>query len=107
MDRTACIDSEDSTVKSPMVRIGLVFGVLAVATLALIIYQIVEKQQRVSCEVCVTFRGLRDCREAAAPDRDEAIRTATSNACALISSGMADSISCSNTQPDSVRCSDD
>ena len=107
MDRTACIDSEDSTVKSPMVRIGLVFGVLAVATLALIIYQIVEKQQRVSCEVCVTFRGLRDCREAAAPDRDEAIRTATSNACALISSGMADSISCGNTQPDSARCSDD
>lgn len=93
--------------KSPVARIGLIFGLFAVATLALIIYQIVEKQQRVSCEVCVTFRGLRDCREAAGPDRDEAIRTATNNACSLISSGMADSISCSNTQPDSTRCSDD
>ena len=93
--------------KSPVARIGLVFGVLALATFALIVYQIVTKQQRVSCEVCVTFRGLTDCREAAGPDRKEAVRTATSNACALISNGMADSISCSNTRPDSVRCSDD
>lgn len=93
--------------KSPVARISLVFGVLAAATLALIIYQIIAKQQRVSCEVCVTFRGLTDCREAAAPNRDEAVQTATRNACALISSGMADSISCSNTRPDRVQCSGD
>jgi hypothetical protein len=98
---------EVSTVKSPMARIGLVFGVLAVATLGLIMYQIVAKQQAVSCEVCITFEGRRDCREAAGPDRNEAIRTATSNACALISSGMAGSISCGSTRPDSVQCSDD
>jgi len=88
-----------------MARIAAVFGILAVATLALILYQVVAKQQKVTCEVCITFQGRTDCREAAGPDRQEAVRTGTGNACALISSGMADSISCSNTPPDSVRCS--
>ena len=93
--------------KSPVAKVGLVFGFFAVATLALIIFQIVTKQQAVSCEVCITFRGRQDCREAAGPNRKEAVQAATTNACALISAGMADSISCSNTQPDSLRCSDD
>jgi hypothetical protein len=94
-------------VKSPVAKVGLVFGFFAVATLALIIFQIVTKQQAVSCEVCITFMGRQDCREAAGPVRGAAVQAATSNACALISSGMADSISCGNTEPDSVRCSGD
>jgi hypothetical protein len=32
-----------------------------------------------------------------------ALRTATENACALISSGVTDSNQCHNTPPDSVR----
>ena len=90
--------------KSPVAKVGWIFGVFAVATLALIVYQIVAKQQAVSCEVCVTFQGRRDCGAAAGPNREEAIRTATGNACALIAAGMADSISCDNTTPDSVLC---
>jgi hypothetical protein len=93
--------------KSPIARIGLVFGLFAAATLGLIAYQIVTKQQRVSCAVCITFLGRTDCGEAAGPDRREALDAAKTNACALISSGMAESISCSNTEPDSLQCSDD
>ncbi len=57
----------------------------------------------VRMEVCIEFKGRTDCGTAAAPTEEEAIRTATDNACALISSGMTDSIACSRTPPKSVR----
>ena len=58
---------------------------------------------RVRCEVCVTFRGQQSCRTASASTRELALRTATENACAIISSGVTDSNQCHNTPPDSVR----
>lgn len=54
-------------------------------------------------EVCMEFRGRTVCRPAAGPTREDAIRTATDNACALLASGMADSIQCGHTPPLSVR----
>lgn len=58
---------------------------------------------RVRCEVCITYQGRQACRTASASTRDLALRTATENACALISSGITDSNQCHNTPPDSVR----
>jgi hypothetical protein len=58
---------------------------------------------RIRCEVCVTFRGQQSCRTASASTRELALRTATENACAIISSGVTDSNQCHNTPPDSVR----
>lgn len=58
---------------------------------------------RIRCEVCITFQGRQACRTASASTRDLALRTATENACALISSGVTDSNQCHNTPPDSVR----
>jgi len=58
---------------------------------------------RVRCEVCITFRGNQACRTASASTRELALRTATENACAQISSGVTDSNQCHNTPPDSVR----
>jgi hypothetical protein len=57
----------------------------------------------VRCEVCITFRGHTSCRTASARTRELALRAATENACALISSGITDSNQCVNTPPDSVR----
>lgn len=54
-------------------------------------------------EVCMEFRGQSACRTAAGPTREEAIRTATDNACALLASGMTDTIQCGRTPPRSVR----
>ncbi len=76
---------------------GLVFlGVLIYSTLGLGQY---------SCEVCVTYQGQRNCATSSAPTEEEAVRTATDVACAPISSGMTESIQCSNTPPDSIDCS--
>ena len=58
---------------------------------------------RVRCQVCITFQGRQACRTASAATRESALRTATENACAEISSGITDSNQCHNTPPDSVR----
>jgi hypothetical protein len=58
---------------------------------------------RIRCEVCITYQGRNACRTASARTRELALRTATENACALISSGVTDSNQCNNTPPDSVR----
>ncbi len=57
----------------------------------------------VKMEVCIEFKGRTGCGTAAAPTEEEALRTAADNACALIASGMTDSIACSRTPPKSVR----
>ena len=59
--------------------------------------------QRVSCKVCIVFKGQRDCRTASAANRMEAQRTATTNACGLLASGVTDSVNCENTVPESVE----
>ena len=55
------------------------------------------------CEVCVEFQGRTSCRTAAAATEMQARRTAQENACALISSGVTDSMQCGNSEPLSVK----
>jgi len=54
-------------------------------------------------EVCMEYRGRTVCRTAAGATREEAVRTATDNACALLAGGMTDSMQCGRTPPKSVR----
>ena len=58
---------------------------------------------KVTVEVCMEFRGRANCGTASAPTEEEAARAATDVACALISSGMTDSLACSRTPPRSLR----
>ncbi len=60
-----------------------------------------QKQHRV--EVCVEFNGQKNCRTAAGPTRDQALRTATDNACATITNGMTESMSCGHKPPVSTK----
>jgi hypothetical protein len=61
---------------------------------------------KVSCEVCMDFKGRQACRTARGPTRDDAIMTARDNACAQIVSGRTDNILCGGSQPASVSCSE-
>lgn len=81
--------------------VSLLFGL---AVLIALVYSTLGLGQY-SCEVCMTYEGRDNCSTASAPTREEATRTATDVACAPISSGMTESIQCSNTPPDSVNCS--
>ena len=48
----------------------------------------------VRCEVCVSFRGREACRSVEAATEEEARRGARDNACALVSSGVTDTLAC-------------
>jgi hypothetical protein len=82
----------------PTTLLGIVFVGIVLA----VIFFSTFRQERVSCRVCMTFNGRRDCRTASATNRQEAQRTAVSNACGLIAQGVTESIQCENTKPDSV-----
>jgi hypothetical protein len=87
-----------------MSKVTLVSILFGLAVLAALIYSSMGLQEQ-SCEVCITFNGRTNCATASAPSQEEATRTASDVACAPISSGMTESIQCSNTPPDSVKCS--
>ena len=58
----------------------------------------------VECEVCMQFDGRTICRSASAARRDEALRSAADNACALLTSGMTNSIRCQQSEPVRTEC---
>jgi hypothetical protein len=61
---------------------------------------------RVSCEVCVEFKGQKVCRTARGPSREEAVTTARDNACAQVAASRTESILCGGSEPASVTCSE-
>ncbi len=70
-------------------------GVLAWLTLAV---------QQVECEVCIEFKGRRNCATAAAATKQEAVRSGRSTACGLLASGVRDGFACDAAEPASVSC---
>jgi hypothetical protein len=76
--------------------------ILFAAAFAAIMWTSTRDLSSIRVEVCMEFRGRTACRTAAGASREQAERTARDNACALIASGMTDSIACSNTPPKSV-----
>lgn len=82
-------------------------AVIVLFVLAVVGYVVTSSMStaKVSCEVCIDFKGRQACRTARGPTREDAIRTARDNACAQIVSGRTDSILCGGSQPASVSCS--
>ncbi|MDA1314386.1 MAG: hypothetical protein O2968_13685 [Acidobacteria bacterium] len=87
-----------------MSKPALIALIFAFVFLGVLIYSTLGLSQY-SCAVCVTYEGRQNCSTSSAPTEKDAIRTATDVACAPISSGMTESIQCSNTPPDSIDCS--
>lgn len=84
-----------------MSKTTLISVIFALAFLGLIVYSTLQLSQ-VSCKVCVTYNGQTNCATASGTTAEEARRTAQDVACATISSGVTETIGCSNTPPDSV-----
>ena len=60
--------------------------------------------QQVECEVCVEFKGRRNCATASAASEAQAVQSAQMTACGTISSGMAESVLCGDAQPVVRQC---
>lgn len=81
---------------------GLLILIGVLAFFALMAYMTMgQRQYRV--EVCMEFQGKQQCRTASGATKAGALRTATENACALIASGMTDSMDCQHRQPVKVE----
>lgn len=80
------------------VLFGIIFVLIVIGVIA---YSSLNLAQH-KVEVCMTFNGHMSCRTAAGSTEEFARRTATTNACADIASGVTDSIACENTPPTKV-----
>lgn len=85
-------------------KVGL--GILAAIVFIGVLAYLTVDSKRHRAEVCVAFGGRSSCRTASGATREQAIRTATDNACALVASGMTDTIACGQAPPTSVRVLD-
>ncbi|HUI25398.1 MAG TPA: hypothetical protein VL403_04870 [Candidatus Kryptonia bacterium] len=56
------------------------------------------------CTVCMTFEGQSECRTVTGHTEAEGLQSATNNACALLTSGMTNSIRCTRTMPTKSEC---
>ncbi|MGD9764319.1 MAG: hypothetical protein AB7V27_11435 [Candidatus Binatia bacterium] len=82
-------------------------ALISAGALALIVIVVVYSSFQVSdfeCEVCMTFAGGEVCRKATGTNEAEGLRTAVDNACALLASGMTESLRCQRTAPTSATC---
>jgi hypothetical protein len=79
--------------------LGILFAVLVLGYLVTSSF----KKQAFRCQVCITYKGRRDCGTGAAQTEMEAQRTAIMTACAQISGGVIEANQCENTPPDTVQ----
>jgi hypothetical protein len=82
-------------------------GLIALGALLLFMAFVVYRSLHIGgvrCEVCITYGDRAQCRTVDAEQRDDALREATHNACAYLSSGVTDSMACARTPPTRVEC---
>ncbi len=56
------------------------------------------------CDVCITFDGQEMCRTVTGQTEEEGLRTGKNNACALLTSGMTNSMRCERSMPTRAEC---
>ena len=56
------------------------------------------------CEVCISFGGRDACRTVAGKTEEDSLRGAVTNTCALLSSGVTDTLRCERTTPRKAQC---
>jgi hypothetical protein len=92
--------------RPPRRKIGksVIIGAAFVAVLAALVLYASSHLGGHSCEVCISFGGRQACRKADGKTKEEATRTATDTACAVLAAGMTESLKCTNTPPSSQSC---
>ncbi len=56
------------------------------------------------CEVCMAFEGQETCRTVTGKTEMEGLRTGIDNACAILASGVTDTLRCQRGQPKKASC---
>ena len=79
------------------VLVALIFG--AVVLGAILYTSLAGSNSKYRVEICITFQGRTECRTARAATHNDALRTATDNACTMMASGQSEFERCRNTPP--------
>jgi hypothetical protein len=78
--------------------------IAAVAGFASLLYWGLRQQARVECDVCITLHGRTECVAGQGESEALAVHAARTGACAVLGSGVTDSVKCSSMAPTSLRC---
>ena len=89
--------------RRPTSRRGSGWIALATLFMGLVVYRSFHLGG-VRCEVCITYRGLSQCRAVDGASEEEALMAATNNVCAYLAGGVTDSLACSRTPPTRYEC---
>ena len=81
-----------------MKKAALIGVIFVIAVIAAIYYSTANLAAH-RVEICMEFKGLSSCATASGATEENARRSATTTACATISSGVTDSIACDQTPP--------
>jgi hypothetical protein len=73
--------------------VAVILGIIVYSSMNLAAYRV---------EVCMAFNGKTNCRTASGSSEEFALRSATTNACAEIASGVTETIGCEQTKPEKV-----
>jgi hypothetical protein len=84
-------------VKKPVLVGLLIFAAL----IALIVFSTMNTS-KARVEVCMDYKGRTSCRTASGSTKEFALRAATTNACAEITSGVTEVLGCEHTEPTST-----
>lgn len=60
--------------------------------------------RQATCEVCIEWNGQEACRTGEGRTEEDARRTATESACAVLASGMTERIRCASSPPTKLEC---
>lgn len=77
-----------------LIFVAIVLGVIIYSSMNLSSYKV---------EVCMDFQGKESCRTASGTSEEFALRSAIGNACAMIASGVTETISCQGSTPKSIK----
>mgnify|MGYP001581567455 CR=1 FL=1 len=80
------------------VTLAALLGIIAVVVLSSL------NVGGIRCEVCVDFNGRQACRAVDGDTESDAHMAAINNACALIASGVTDTVACQRTPPTKMTC---
>lgn len=83
---------------------GTIITLVVLALFAALLLFNTLSAQKVECNVCVEYKGGKNCAGASHESREEAIKSAQTTACGTLASGMNESIACSRVEPASVQC---
>ncbi len=84
--------------------VGIALGVTLAAGFAFAMWQAIQQETTVRCEVCVQFEGRTECRTSTGSDSEAAQYGARMAACAVLAQGVTRGMQCDKAPPRSVRC---